>query len=1437
MKKLVTDIYVLDRNKQKIDVLSNNGTNPNSPFFNDIFKSYLETGAESFEFSTIVNERTNCLQNGNFVCFVFKNKQKLFQIMNTTSEHTDGILIKTCYCETVGLELLNKVVRKSTLNGDVKTFFNLILQDSTFELGYVDPTITEFKTIQIDKPTPIYTVIQDNLETYNIEIEFTVKFKKSKVYKQYINVYRQRGEVTHARFEYSTNVDNVKKNEDLSDFCSALIGYGQNGIDFKNVEWLKSNGNPVDKPLNQDFVVDEKAHMYFHNDDGSYITGVFESNADNPADLLNETWKKLQEIKEPKIDYETNISLLSEDVNIGDTVYVIDHEYEPDLYLEARVSELELSFTDWFNKSKCKLANYKEVKSKIKNLSTNDDIIKDVIDFLGGIGVGKLTDEDIAKIKEFMEKMGMEKDEIDKFFNDIEDIINPKPDPPSDDDEDNEAVYLTSIKNGIWLGDDRLSDVKKSKTVAVVDEDEEYVKALKLYEKYNIGKNQNSTELSAIISSSNKYKISTIVKHYAKKFGLDPYLVYATIMGESRGDPYCATKDNTGGYGLMQCERGAYFKGYPNTKSQTIKYLDGSTYNFYPSYDNMTPGKGGTATINGITVDRNILNQIRFGCWELRYALDYCHNNIFAALTMFNMGVGSLNWIISRYICDKYGYTFVDSYNLSKQATEVRVKFYEELDSLQFNFATYRKVFKDEKGLGTANNVELYLQWYKIVDGQLPYVLDAKGNKLGYGVNSTPKAAAQMSSNDVRKIIVDTAKAIVQQHTDKLATYDQSYRTVNFQKPNRHPGTFYGIKNPICYDCSSLVSCAYLEAGLKSVYNAGCYAGTLVAGATKKSGYVMFKITKTTIENMKAGDIIMMCNKECPENITRAKAIAEGYTHHTLIYCGKEDGVHMVSHARKWDYWPNAIRYMPVYSDIYKYGFCLRPWDLIEADNNALEETPSVDDTDLNEVYIKALRKANAYDFYDINHNLVTNVEGYYENDNKSYPTTAPYILLHFGINDLTQEGIDGVKILISILKARYRNTPIFILKELHVGTVYTNYETVNTNIDSYNTEIETFCNNEENVFFLDISSSVETYTSVLNPDYTEDGFRFKDEVSIQIYYDAIVNKLLTTPIRYKQKEDTTETEETPSTVKEVVSIVMKANQKYEYDVVNELKFLLPKDVVDSYYSRLIFKTPKNDEPIKYTQSKVVYLEGTDCVRGQLLPKADTKYNVIIMKNTNTALSNEKYYGSVSGICEGGTYKEFKGFVGGKQVTKTAKTYLNRPGLRYGDNSYVVKSEPTSFTNPAANLDKWYDSTEDKANIDCSSLAIYSYMGITFEKSPYANHTMTSVKCNSNYSWTFKLPRTAAEQASYCVSKGWIFNEADLETFSNLEAGDLLFYDRDGQDNGRFMNISHVAICIGEVDGVMMLIESTTCENAVRIKSVESNTADKLLFVARPRKE
>lgn len=1446
MEKLVTEIYILNRKKKIIDVLSNNGTNPSSPFFDDLFTMYLSTGADTFEFSTIFNERTSNIENGYFVLFYFKNNFKLFQIMSSKNEHTNGILIKSCYCETVGLELINKPVRKSTINGDVSTFFSLALQDSSFELGYVDPTITDFKTVVIEKPTPIYTVIQDNLSTYDIEIEFTVEIKNNKVSKQYVNVYRKRGKNTHVRFEYSTNVDNVKKSEDLTDFCSALIGVGSNGIDFKDIEWIKSNGNPTDKPMNQDFVVDETAHQYFHNDDGSYITGVYESNADNSADLLDETWKELQTRKQPKIDYETSIVLFDEDIDIGDTVYVIDHEYTPDLYLEARVSKLELSFTDWYNKSKCTLANYKEVKSKILNLSNPDDIFNEILDFLGGIGIGKLTDEDLAKIEDYLYKMGLEKKEIDELFNKIYDIIDPPPKPPTGDDTEYEPIYLSTYKNGVWVGDDRFYDIKYSETVSSVDTDnDQYSQALALYQQYNIGKNQNSSYLDNVMSSSNNYKLYVIVNYYSEKFGLDPQFVYAIMMGESSGNPSAHGQSAGSGYGLFGIERSVFFQGFKGTSTLTIKYLDGSTESFYPSTSNMTPGAGGTTTVNGITVDKNISNQVKLGCYLIRQAIEYCHGNMFAALVSYNMGIGSLYWIISKYVCDTYNYTFVDSYSLSKQSNAVQTKVYEELDSLKFNFAAYRQVLKDTKGLGTPTNVEGYLKWYKIIDGQLPYYKDKNGNKLGYGVGkSTPKSSAQLNATDTRNKIVETAKAIVSQHVDqKIATYDQAYRTWNFKKPNRRSGYYYGIKNPICYDCSSFVSCCYGEAGLTSVFHADstCSGGTLVKYATAKPGYKMWKVTTAGLNEAKPGDIVMDANfAVTSSNLTASYMSLWGKTHHTMIYIG--DG--KVAHASQWAYHPNAIKISSITYYINKgTSFFLRPYDLTEADNRTATETPSVEETDFNEVYIKALRLANAYNFYDSNNNLLTKVKGFYSDDNKAYPDVTPYVLIHFGINDLSQNGIDGIKTLASILRNKYRNTPIFILKELHVGTAYANYETVNTSIDELNTQLKNFCDNEDNIFLLDISSSVETYTGVLNSEYTTDGYRFKDNASKKVFYDAITSKLLSTAIGYKEKDKTDDSGESSdkedkdnTTVAETVSIVMQANKKYEYGVVKDLTFLLPTVVVDSFYSRIIFKTPKDSEPMKYYQSKIVYLQGTDCLNGQLIPKADTTYNIIVMPNANKDLTSEKYYGSVTGVSSGGNYKEFTTFVGGIKVAEIAQTYLNQTGLRYGEFTFTINLEPTNFpNNMSGNLNKWYDSSVNKANIDGSSLVMLAYLGITYKNSAYNNHSLKKLVKNTNYSWTFKFPRIASEQARYCIQKGWVLNEADLTDFTNLKAGDLLFYDSDTFDNERFMNISHVAICVGEVDGVMSLIEATICENGVRVKSVESTTSDKLLFVARPR--
>lgn len=404
------NIFILDKEKIKRDILSNNGSNPISPFYNDIHTIYLTTGAETFEFDTFGAAAINgYLVLGNYVMFKDNDKYKMFQIVTMDTTHGED-MVKNCYCETVGLELRNHVVRAMNIDGDVNNFFNTILINSPFKLGYVEKGINEVKSVKIDKPIGAYQLIQDNLSTFNIEVEFAVEYVNNSVVGQVINVYRQRGKETNIRFEYGENVDNIKKSEDLSEFCTALVGVGSNGCDFKNNEWTVANGNPVGKPLNQDFIADMEA-FNFKNNNGSHIMGIFEGTSENGADLLLETWNELQRIKQPKIDYEFNIELLeTENIAIGDTVYCIDNDYNPPLHLSARVSELQLCYTDP-TKNKCILSNYKEVKSKIKQIS-KDDILKDIIDYINSLEVGILTEAQINTLKSYMSQLSLENEEI-----------------------------------------------------------------------------------------------------------------------------------------------------------------------------------------------------------------------------------------------------------------------------------------------------------------------------------------------------------------------------------------------------------------------------------------------------------------------------------------------------------------------------------------------------------------------------------------------------------------------------------------------------------------------------------------------------------------------------------------------------------------------------------------------------------------------------------------------------------------------------------------------------------------------------------------------------------------------------------------------------------------------------------------------------------------
>ena len=211
-------------------------------------------------------------------------------------------------------------------------------------------------------------------------------------------------------------------------------------------------------------------------------------------------------------------------------------------------------------------------------------------------------------------------------------------------------------------------------------------------------------------------------------------------------------------------------------------------------------------------------------------------------------------------------------------------------------------------------------------------------------------------AKSIRKKICAKAKEITELHQKhKKATYCGSYAIYDDTKRYKAPGTINGIKNPYCYVCSSLSSCAYKHAGLSSVTgaaNSNCNDGTLVKAATKKSGYVMKKLTSVTINDLLPGDLLMISNGTVPSKLTVDWAAApngayrsDKGTHHVIVYMGKENGKRMIAHASGNKSWPKAIRYEKMFdcytsSYWYKHAFILRPWDLAKADKKSKSDKP-----------------------------------------------------------------------------------------------------------------------------------------------------------------------------------------------------------------------------------------------------------------------------------------------------------------------------------------------------------------------------------------------------------------------------------------------------------------------------------------------------------------
>ena len=120
----------------------------------------------------------------------------------------------------------------------------------------------------------------------------------------------------------------------------------------------------------------------------------------------------------------------------------------------------------------------------------------------------------------------------------------------------------------------------------------------------------------------------------------------------------------------------------------------------------------------------------------------------------------------------------------------------------------------------------------------------------------------------------------------------------------------------------------------------------------------------------------------------------------------------------------------------------------------------------------------------------------------------------------------------------------------------------------------------------------------------------------------------------------------------------------------------------------------------------------------------------------------------------------------------------------------------------------------------------YSYSTMDIENKTNRNKA-------KDVSWALPYISDEAKIAKYFVENGWVLDDVDYANFSNVEPGDILFWDTDDEKLDRFMACSHTSICIGKDDkGNNMMIEAHP-DGVIRKIKISDINVNNLLFVGR----
>ncbi|WP_270336184.1 phage tail protein [Streptococcus macedonicus] len=381
-------IWIHDSKMKKIVAL-NNGIPDMLSYSNSTWHSYLDQATSTFDFTIPkfsngeLHEDIKLINDECFVSFYVNGSYQVFYI--ATLQEDDFNIQLTC--NNTNLEYALEYANPFSVDSaqTIEWYLNHmdLLSFAAVEIG-INEISDRKRTLTFDSQETKAIRLQSLMSSFEAEYEFKVDLNRDGTYKRIvINIYQKSDETHHGIgsvrgdvvLYYDNGLKGVQVNSDKTQMFNAGVFTGKDGLSLADVEISEKNADGIEEfysrkgnvclyaPL---AMARYPATMRSEGQD-NWIRKDFTTEYENINDLKAYALRTLKQYAYPLMTYTASVQSKFignySDLALGDTIRIIDKNFAGGLALEARVSEMIISF-DNPNNNSLVFTNYRRIDNK-----------------------------------------------------------------------------------------------------------------------------------------------------------------------------------------------------------------------------------------------------------------------------------------------------------------------------------------------------------------------------------------------------------------------------------------------------------------------------------------------------------------------------------------------------------------------------------------------------------------------------------------------------------------------------------------------------------------------------------------------------------------------------------------------------------------------------------------------------------------------------------------------------------------------------------------------------------------------------------------------------------------------------------------------------------------------------------------------------------------